>query len=217
MASIVCVGKSSIFGAGNGIFANRPFAKGERVCFYDGILCNKNEVSDEDFVYAMARGDQVLVGYKDPVHPLGVAQLANDAGRIFLDGVRDVDSLQKRCLQLCKSIKFYAASSYKNNIGPQGGETNDFIALRNIQKGEELFFGYGLSYWFDILWRDAKIRKNEGQLQAIGLINGHWSQVNYICSPEQARLFFDLFRDQSLPEGVEEEAIAYVKQCLNDQ
>jgi hypothetical protein len=143
------VKQSLIQGAGRGVFATKNFSNGENVCFYDGYI-SKNLTGTER-LYLLSDD---IIGFMIPKNPNGVAQLINDGGNI----VFDFDELNKMKPKngiehiLGKIMEYYMLSDERRNVEvrypPKNGSW--FYAIRNIKKGEELYFRYGHCYWLDI-------------------------------------------------------------------
>jgi hypothetical protein len=155
---IVEIRPSLISGAGNGVFVTRNVAKGEIVCFYDGE--ERDPVSKSDFIYSItnpATGN-AYIGYQTPRDPKGVSQFINDGALFELtNDLRNEGGFFKiGNPRIKKKIQIYQSiSDSKQNCGflakrsPSGKTIHTFetVAIRDIAKGEELYYTYGIDYW----------------------------------------------------------------------
>jgi hypothetical protein len=132
----VCVAKSTIPKAGNGLFAMRKFKKGQRVCGYGGFLYPKSLINSMPSRYAVDVGnpDAVLIG--DTAWEDG-----GQLGPYAQDGSLPAD---QKALGISVNVELCA-----------GWETVCLVATRQIAQvccaqsllqGEEIFLNYGKEY-----------------------------------------------------------------------
>ena len=210
---------SGIPGAGRGVFATRDFAIGEFVCVYDGYVITPGRQNLDEDVYALPlEGKGMLIGFKDPKSEIGVAQLINDAAEISAVDFPQRGDFKMCCLYFADAALRYAVKTrLLSNVYPANG-TERFIAIKPINKGEELFFSYGSSYWFFQIASDALIAKDRKILEARQAIQGAFEQqgqnhrgrfeVDGIYHPdeltrESPRIFKSIvgtFRDMKIPD-----------------
>ena len=124
-SSMVRVGKSTIPKAGLGLFADRDITEGERIrgATYGGRIMNFNEAKKipmEEKDYVMALHLNVHVDAKE--HYGYMARYIND-------------TYKTEKSRNCKFLKM----SVENRAS--------VIAMRDIERGEELFAEYGSGYW----------------------------------------------------------------------
>jgi uncharacterized protein len=119
------VKRSTLPGAGKGLFTTVPFKKGERIAEYKGkkmTWARAEKLSDERNGYVFYFNKKHVIDAWNTKR--GVAHFANDA-----KGITRVKGLTNN-------------SEYVTSKG------RCFIeATRDIQSGEEIFVGYGAEYW----------------------------------------------------------------------
>jgi SET domain-containing protein len=125
----VLVKRSSLPGAGKGLFAKRDFKKGERIIEYGGEIITESELNKraENNVYGYSfyiNSRRVIDAFYTPNE---LARYANDAKGLFRK-----EGLKNNCSYVI----------YNHRCWIQ--------AERPIKAGEELFVSYGASYWRDI-------------------------------------------------------------------
>lgn len=165
---------SSIPGAGGGIFASKPFKRGNYVCFFDGF---DQETLDEDtdweYTLHHQHGDGHRVGYKEPYHPCGVGQLINDAAMI------DVSTRTATLEEVYEKIRRYKERGNEiASLAWMQDDSNPFMlfATRDINVGEELFVSYGPAYWLGDLDDQRKYPTPMGKLLGC-IIYCSWREV----------------------------------------
>ncbi len=137
------VKKSTIPGAGMGMFTKRDIKKGERIIEYTGEIVTEAELD--------RRAEKDIYGYAFYISkrkcidafymPEVIARYANDA-----KGLTRVEGLKNNC----------SYDIWKNR--------GWIKADRNIKAGEEIFVSYGAEYWRDIRYNiklDAEKKKEE--------------------------------------------------------
>lgn len=125
--------KSTLPGAGKGLFTKKAIAKGQRITEYKGRIQPWRDVKDEDGYngYLMYINRNTVINGLH--HKKTLARYANDAiGLTRINGNRN-------------NAEFVSE-----------GRKCFLEALRDIKPGEEIFSGYGKEYW-DLI---KKIRKN---------------------------------------------------------
>ena len=122
---------SNIANSGNGLFANQDFEKGVIITGYEGTLTSLEDYTN-DSDYALRIDDQLIVGNPVYTNSSQAAQFINDIRAItkFSDIEHYIDSIP-------------LINSYLVKYGDQ------YIAMsiKEIKKGEELYFHYGINYW----------------------------------------------------------------------
>lgn len=149
MKQKVVIKKSKIANAGDGVYAQSLFRKGDRVCEYAGDIVDKEHTMD---IYLMDR-----VRYLREIHPyardldemhviIGDRQLGLDPERCGVY-VNDAGSLKDTS---DASIAEYTATSVKCNVMPVPDADNKniyYVATKRIKRGEEIYAHYGVHYW----------------------------------------------------------------------
>jgi hypothetical protein len=145
----VYLGKSTIHGAGKGIFAARPFLPHEYVCFYDG----EDRTGTLSHEYGMMHAEEPMtrIGFQQPVSRDGVGQLANDGA--CLDFVMDRLTGYVYTTQELRST-YEVDTASRANIVFKDSEFN-LMAQKAISAHEELFLSYGTSYWISMNMKEA--------------------------------------------------------------
>ncbi|KAL3940489.1 MAG: hypothetical protein SGBAC_004987 [Bacillariaceae sp.] len=129
------VQQSTIPNAGMGLFAGTNLAKSTFLFNYEGEVLN-----EEEYFLRYPRGDGRYVAQVDT----GCFSLLGSQP-IYIDGI---DPEQSNLARYMNSASGEKANVYwkKQHFGAQAGAMH-FYASREIQKGEELFFDYGDTYW----------------------------------------------------------------------
>lgn len=138
--------KSNIRNAGNGLFANKIFRKGDNVAEYFGVPVTK------DHIYKLYMNDPKH--YMKEVHPF-VRDI--DDNRVIVGGMEKdlfkcgvlVNDFAKLTSTKPTDIRKYIKDSTKNeNVAiALGGEFPMYRALKRIKKGREFYAHYGVGYW----------------------------------------------------------------------
>ena len=121
-SDIVEIKNSKIANAGQGLFAKKRIKKGDFICWYFGVLVEKDFVDNEYY-----DSDYLL---KNPFNNLIIdASDPNSCfGRYINDGLGEFSSNSK--------FDFYEDTT-----------SGAVIATKNIKKGDEIFISYGMTYW----------------------------------------------------------------------
>ena len=126
------VGRSTLKGAGKGLFTSRDISKGKKIVEYKGKITTWKEANEpkafNGFIYYVNRYHVIDAA---PA-PNALARYANDA-----KGIRRKEGLHNNCSYHIEGLRVF------------------IFSMRDIRAGSELFVGYGKEYW-DI------IRKNRG-------------------------------------------------------
>ena len=138
--------KSNIRNAGNGLFANKIFRKGDNVAEYFGVPVTK------DHIYKLYNNDKNH--YMKEIHPF-IRDI--DDTRVIVGGMDKninkcgvlVNDFAKLTSTKPSDIKKYIRDSTKNeNVAiALGGEFPVYRALKRIKKGKEFYAHYGWAYW----------------------------------------------------------------------
>jgi SET domain-containing protein len=131
------VRRSSLKGAGRGLFTTRDIPKGEKIVEYKGKVATWKEVNDRKgfngYIYYINRNHVIDAAEAKEA----LARYANDAkGTIRAEGLRN------NCTYRIEGLRVFIYS------------------IRDISAGSELLVGYGKEYW-DIMRenRDARAVK----------------------------------------------------------
>jgi SET domain-containing protein len=127
------VRKSTLKGAGQGLFTSQPIAKGAKIVEYKGKITTWKEVNDRKglngYIYYVNR-NHVIDAWG---HKKALARYANDAkGPIRTVGIRNNSEYDT------EGLKVY------------------IFALRHIPAGTEILVGYGKEYW-DIIMENMRV------------------------------------------------------------
>lgn len=118
------VKRSTLPGAGKGLFTKKLIPKGARIVEYKGVIKTWKEITDNPVFngYVFYVNSKHVIDAKN--YEKGLAQLANDAkGLSRQPGVRNNSKYEQ------EGLKVY------------------IIAMRDIPAGDEIFVGYGKEYW----------------------------------------------------------------------
>jgi len=145
--------ESNIKGAGKGLFTRRDIQKGEIIGFYDGIFLsneNYNHFYEKDKIlqkldkYLIKYNKGIVLGFPEKRRKFGYCQLCNDFNITIHDKKGDNNRYNIDMLEISK----------KNNCS-----LPVFYAIKDIKKGDELFFDYGREYWKGYDKKDHKITR----------------------------------------------------------
>lgn len=165
------VKKSTLPNAGNGVFTNKSFKKGDIICYYAPIViynrdtnhCIHNldnfdehkfkEYFTNDYVYTWHNITCIGSDYI-PKNNMYIGHLINDNN---YNPNKIYNGNKHNCIFAVNSFEL-TTDSFKDNIGLV------VKAYRDIKEGEELFVYYGKSYWYDDIDDDGsrhmKIKKS---------------------------------------------------------
>ena len=129
------VKRSTLIGAGKGLFTNKDIPKGKKIVEYKGKVTTWKEVDDKQglngYIYYVNRNHVIdASATKD-----ALARYANDA-----KGMMRTDGIKNNCTYHIEGLRVY------------------IVAMRNIPAGSELFVGYGKEYW-DIIKENWGVNK----------------------------------------------------------
>ena len=129
------VKRSTLKGAGKGLFTKKDIPKGTKIVEYKGKITKWKEVNDRNgmngYIYYVTR-NHVIDAWFDKK---ALARYANDA-----KGLLRSEGISNNCTYEIEGIKVYIK------------------AMRNIPAGSELFVGYGKEYW-DIIKENWGVKK----------------------------------------------------------
>jgi SET domain-containing protein len=118
------VKRSTLKGAGKGLFTSKDILKGTKIVEYKGKVTTWKEVDDHKglngYIYYVTRHH--VIDARTTREAL--ARYANDA-----KGLCRTEGLSNNCTYIIEGLKVYIK------------------AMRNIPAGSELFVGYGKEYW----------------------------------------------------------------------
>jgi SET domain-containing protein len=131
------VKRSTLKGAGKGLFTTKDIPKGKKIVEYTGVVSTWKDVDDRKglngYIYYVNRNHVINAwGTKE-----SLARYANDAR-----GLLKSDGLKNNCTYNIEGVRVY------------------IIAMRDIPAGGELFVGYGKEYW-DIIKENWKVKEKE--------------------------------------------------------
>lgn len=116
---------SKIVGAGTGLFAKKKFKKDEFICWYFGVLVEKdlveNEYYDSDYLLKNPYHLDLIIDADDPLSCF--ARYAND-------------SLSRK--KTNSRFEFYVDIN-----------TASLVATKDIKKGDEIYVDYGTEFWLE--------------------------------------------------------------------
>ncbi len=127
------VGRSGNREMGLGLFASKPFARGEYVGFYAGRDVTENE---------QAREGDYVIEYTRPVKDQDV--------QVFVDAKNTPES--KGDVHMVNDAGFASGSAYDPEKNNAFFTDYGFVrALKELKEGDEIFVSYGEDYWKDDL------------------------------------------------------------------
>ncbi len=129
------VKRSTMKGAGKGLFTTKDIVKGKKIVEYKGKITTWKEVDDKDgmngYIYYVNRYHVIdASGTKE-----AFARYANDA-----KGLLRTEGIKNNCTYNIEGTRVY------------------IMAMRDIPAGGELFVGYGKEYW-DIIKENWKAKE----------------------------------------------------------
>lgn len=124
LEKFLVVKRSTLKGAGKGLFTTRDIPRGKKIVEYKGKVTTWKEVDSRDglngYIYYVNRHHVIdAAETKD-----ALARYANDA-----KGLVKVDGLRNNCTYNIEGKRVY------------------IVSMKNIPAGSELFVGYGKEYW----------------------------------------------------------------------
>jgi hypothetical protein len=142
MNSDLVVKRSTLPGAGKGLFAKRTIKKGERFIEYGGEIITEAELNRraENDIYGYSfyiNRNRVIDAYYTPDQ---LARYANDAR-----GLKRIKGIRNNCSYVIYNHRCW------------------IMAERTLKPGEEIFVGYGNEYWADIRYNLHLKNKKEKQ------------------------------------------------------
>ena len=144
---------SLIEGAGNGVFADRNYKRGDFVCFFDGDPIAPEDINADNFSRIVCGPHGPILGHKNAMREAGTGQLVNDAEK-FTMNCEDRDEFGHFVLSNptieARKEHYLRASKEKANIMFKNDSLSMF-ATRDITQGEELYMHYGLNLWLSEL------------------------------------------------------------------
>jgi hypothetical protein len=148
---LLYIAKSTIVGAGRGVFAKKDILANTSVCYYDGYKRPSDDVkvTDLESSYMLGNGVDAIIGYISPRTEDGIAQIINDVSRPIFSNIDDKTSLSVQttimgqiCLDYVNTMPLCNVMCVSSSI---------FKTNRAIAAGEELFFHYGIRYWLSAI------------------------------------------------------------------
>ena len=128
------VKRSTLRGAGKGLFTTRDIPRGTKIVEYKGRVTKWREVDSQEglngYIYYVNRNHVIDAG---PVKQ-AVARYANDA-----KGIVRTEGVINNCTYIIEGLKVYIKS------------------MRDIPAGSELLVGYGKEYW-DIIRENLGVK-----------------------------------------------------------
>jgi uncharacterized protein len=127
--------RSTLKGAGKGLFTARDISKGTKIVEYKGKITTWKEVDDR-------KGLNAYIYYVNRNHVIDARTTTKELARYANDakGLLRCEGLSNNCTYEIEGIKVYIK------------------AMRNIPAGSELFVGYGKEYW-DIIKENWGVKK----------------------------------------------------------
>jgi hypothetical protein len=128
------VKRSTLRGAGKGLFTTRDIPRGTKIVEYKGRVTKWREVDSQEglngYIYYVNKNHVIDAGPAKEA----VARYANDA-----KGIVRTEGVINNCTYIIEGLKVYIKS------------------MRHIPAGSELFVGYGKEYW-DIIKENLGVK-----------------------------------------------------------
>lgn len=139
--------KSKLRNAGNGLFANKTFRKGDNVADYFGVPITKDQV------YKLYTNDKKH--YMKEIHPFlrdvddtRVVVGGEEEGDLYKGGVLVNDAAKLTSIKITDIQKYIRESTKAENVAiALGGEFPTYRAIKRVKKGQEFYAHYGWGYW----------------------------------------------------------------------
>ncbi|MDR3713383.1 MAG: SET domain-containing protein [Puia sp.] len=132
--------KSTIPGAGNGLFAGTFIPKGSRIVEYKGKICTWKEVDHDEgrngYIYYVKRYHVIDARY----HENEMARYANDA-----QGLTRVKGIRNNCEYNIEGLRVF------------------IDAKKDIPAGAEILVDYGREYWSVIRYNNRLLEKEKNE------------------------------------------------------
>lgn len=155
--AMVEVKQSLIPNAGNGVFATKKYLKGEYVCYYHGIPKDISSINDFRYSIDYPFSKTKYVGITSIVDTAGVGQFINDYSMFELQERHrsekwGIFSLSSDLIN--SDIDTYIKiSNCGENVSFRPDNPFQFYASKDIEKGQELYYHYGVNYWLSLIQR----------------------------------------------------------------
>jgi len=131
--------RSTIPGAGKGLFTKKTITKGSRIVEYKGKITTWKEVNDDN-------GKNGYIYYINRNHVIDAKPLPKTYGRY----ANDANGLQK--LESIKNNARYVVDNFKVYIE----------AVKDIAAGSEILVKYGKEYW-DVIRHNMKLHRRNSK------------------------------------------------------
>ncbi|MDO9375956.1 MAG: SET domain-containing protein [Ferruginibacter sp.] len=147
------VKKSTIPGAGKGLFTKKPIAKGTYIIEYTGTITTWKDVDHDE-------GANVYIYYVNRKHVIDASKNTKSLARY----ANDARGLQR-------------PKGFRNNSQYVNDEDHIYIqALRDIPAGDEILVSYGKEYW-DVIRKNHQIEANKLKRQLTQQENSRKKQL----------------------------------------
>ena len=131
--------RSTLTGAGKGLFTKKPIAKGTRIVEYKGKITTWKEVNDDN-------GKNGYIYYINRNHVIDAKPLPKTFGRYANDanGLKKLKSLKNNARYVVDNLRVYIE------------------AVKDIPAGGEIFVRYGKEYW-DVIRHNIKLQRTKNK------------------------------------------------------
>ena len=143
----IVIRRSTIDGAGNGLFADTLFSKGAIVTEYQGVEIARDDIHHVDKAWKH-------FGFKSRNHVIPYAKGKGILGPIII-GLSDRRDANLRHLGGGSFLNDPRDRTHINCVYKDGANRVFIKSTREILQGEELFVSYGRTYWKRVLEHDC--------------------------------------------------------------
>ena len=129
--------RSTLTGAGKGLFTKKPIAKGTRIVEYKGKITTWKDVNDDN-------GKNGYIYYINRNHVIDAKPLSKTLGRYANDanGLKKIKSVKNNARYVVDNLRVYIE------------------AVKDISAGDEILVRYGKEYW-DVIRHNIKLYRTK--------------------------------------------------------
>lgn len=129
--------RSTLTGAGKGLFTKKPIAKGTRIVEYKGKITTWKDVNDDN-------GKNGYIYYINRNHVIDAKPLSKTLGRYANDanGLKKIKSVKNNARYVVDDLRVYIE------------------AVKDIPAGGEIMVRYGKEYW-DVIRHNIKLHRTK--------------------------------------------------------
>jgi hypothetical protein len=188
--------------SGRGVFLMSDCPANKEIIYYDGYKCTKDKLIPFEHEYSLdldyGSPRARIIGYYNPRTSHGVAQIINDftmPRNVFKLSLEDQDLSIKLQLTIRVFSEYYQSSVLNQNTVPSNEKKEVFSTVKNLNKGDELYYHYGVHYWIE--W--YLYRCKEDWAEALIIFECLYESILIT----HAKKFKEFTSTKAIPEGIQ--------------